>query len=137
MVILGCKGQCYPHFKDAVTVHTDTDGHGGITKAGGKLYVASNGYNERDFTDGSYCGRLASWDGTNWKTLATTAFYSLAARKNYGRQLYAAGWDSKSAILRVLDNGSPDAPSVNSTQWTQVRLPKASHAFDHGWQTEW
>ena len=43
-------GQCYPHFKDAVTIHTDTDGHGGITKPGGTLYVASNGYNERDYT---------------------------------------------------------------------------------------
>ena len=72
-----------------------------------------------------------------WTTHATTAYYSLAARKNYGRVLYAAGWDSKSAILRILDNGSPDAPSSAPTSWVQVRLPKASHAFDHGWQTEW
>ena len=129
-------GQCYPHFKDAITVHTDTDGHGGVIKAGGTLYVASNGYNERDFTDGSYCGRLASYNGSTWTTHATTAYYSFAARKNYGRVLYAAGWDSKSAILRILDNGSPDAPTTSS-EWVQVRLPKASHAFDHGWQTEW
>ena len=37
--------------------------HGGINKTGGTLYVASNGYNEKDFTQGSYCGRLASWSG--------------------------------------------------------------------------
>ena len=75
-----------------------------------------NGYNERDFTDGSYCGRLASYNGSTWTTHATTAYYSFAARKNYGRVLYAAGWDSKSAILRILDNGSPDAPTTSS-EW--------------------
>jgi hypothetical protein len=77
-------GQCYPHFKDALTVHTTTDGKGGITAPGGLVYVASNGYNEKDYTNGSYCGRLASWDGTNWTILERTAFYGLAARKNYG-----------------------------------------------------
>ena len=35
----------------------------------------------------------------------------LAARKNYGRAVYATGWDSKSAILRVRDVGSADAPT--------------------------
>ena len=76
--------------------------------------------------------------GTAWTTIEKTAYYSLAARKNYGRMVYAAGWDSKSAILRVKDQGSPDAPSVTGGEgWTKLRLPKASHAFDHGWQTEW
>ena len=51
--------------------------------------------------------------------------------------VYATGWDSKSVILRVRDAGSPDAPSQDNTSWTKYRLPKASHAFDHGWQTEW
>lgn len=132
-------GQCYPHFKDALTVHASTDGKGGVGPTpGGLVYVASNGYNEKDYTDGSYCGRLASWDGvsTSWTILESTAFYGLAARKNYGRVVYATGWDRKSAILRVADQGSPDAPSVN-TGWRTFRLPKASHAFDHGWQTEW
>ena len=137
-------GQCYPHFKDAITVHGATDGKGGIPAgaSGGLLYVASNGYNEQDFVDGSTCGRLASWDGTpggNWTVLERTAFYGLAARKNYGRMLYASGWDRKSAILKTKDDGSPDAPVVAGADgtWRTLRLPKASHAFDHGWQTEW
>lgn len=132
-------GSCYAHFKDALTVHTTTDGQGGIPagdNATGTLYVASNGYNEADFVNGSSCGRLASWDGSTWTVLDSTAYYSLAARKNYGRVVYAAGWDAKSVILRVKDVGSPDAPSVDSS-WAVLRLPKASHAFDHGWQTEW
>ena len=136
-------GQCYPHFKDAITVHGGTDGKGGIPAGatGGLLYVASNGYNEADFVNGSSCGRLASWDGTpggNWTVLETTAFYGLAARKNYGRMLYASGWDRKSALLRAKDDGSPDAPvAAGQGGWRTMRLPKASHAFDHGWQTEW
>ena len=63
-------GQCYPHFKDALTVHATADGKGGVTNAsaGGELIVASNGYNEQDFVNGSICGRLASWDGkSKWK----------------------------------------------------------------------
>eukprot|EP00937_MAST-01D_sp_MAST-1D-sp2_P003164 g3164.t1 len=135
-------GQCYPHFKDAITVHSGTDGKGGVpasSRGGGTLYVASNGYNEADFVNGSTCGRLAAWDGKgNWTVLETTAFYGLAARKNYGRMLYASGWDHKSAILKAKDVGSPDAPVAASTGgWRTLRLPKASHAFDHGWQTEW
>lgn len=129
-------GECYSHFKDALTVHNTTDGKGGILSPGGLVYVASNGYNEKDFEAGSYCGRLASWDGTTWTIIEKTAFYGLAARKNYGRVTYATGWDSRSAILRAKDQGSPDAPTVDS-EWRKFRLPKASHAFDHGWQTEW
>ena len=68
--------------------------------------------------------------------LSTTAHYGLAARKNYGRVTYATGWDRKSAILRARDVGSADAPTLGDG-WKVFRLPKASHAFDHGWQTEW
>merc|ERR1712048_782228 len=133
-------GQCYPHFKAALTVHTTTDGKGGLGDGarGGHLYVASNGYNEADYLNGSSCGRFASWDGVgDWQVLEHTAFYEVVARKNYGRAVYAAGWDSKSAILKVLDVGAPDAPVVGRAGWQTLRLPKASHAFDHGWQTEW
>mgnify|MGYP006087716751 CR=1 FL=1 len=135
-------GQCYPHFKDALTVHATADGKGGVTNAsaGGILYVVSNGYNEADFVNGSNCGRLASWNGAvgkkQWNVLSTTAHYGLAARKNYGRVTYATGWDRKSAILSTRDMGSADAPTLDNG-WKTLRLPKASHAFDHGWQTEW
>lgn len=34
--------------------------------------------------------------------------------------------------------GAPAPPPTSSRgQWQTYRLPKASHAFDHLWQTEW
>jgi hypothetical protein len=44
-----------------------------------------------------------------------------------GNVLFASGWDEASALLWALVNGA----------WQRYRLPKASHAFEHAWQTEW
>jgi hypothetical protein len=43
--------------------------------------------------------------------------------------IWATGWDHKSVLLGVRDNG----------HWSFYRLPKASHSYDgaHGWNTEW
>ena len=43
--------------------------------------------------------------------------------------IWAVGWDYRSLILMLLDNG----------HWHCFRLPKASHCYDgaHGWNTEW
>ena len=43
--------------------------------------------------------------------------------------VWATGFDAKSVVLRVLENGN----------WTTWRLPKASYTHDgsHGWHTEW
>ena len=41
--------------------------------------------------------------------------------------MFATGWDRASAILKVFAQGN----------WSTYRLPKASHTFDHWWQTEW
>jgi hypothetical protein len=47
--------------------------------------------------------------------------------ERYGNTLFATGWCKSAAILRVLQNGT----------WSRYLLPKASHAFDHTWNTEW
>jgi hypothetical protein len=39
------------------------------------------------------------------------------------------GWDKISALLYGYTHGNK--------QWSRYRLPKASHSFDHMWQTEW
>ena len=43
--------------------------------------------------------------------------------------IWSIGWDHKSLILMLLDDGV----------WHPYRLPKASHTYDgaHGWNTEW
>jgi hypothetical protein len=41
--------------------------------------------------------------------------------------VFATGWDRASAILKALVDGT----------WQTYRLPKASHTFDHFWQSEW
>jgi hypothetical protein len=50
-----------------------------------------------------------------------------AARNDMGQVLYSTGWDESSVLFWALVKG----------QWKRYRLPKASHTFDHAWQTEW
>jgi hypothetical protein len=103
-----------PHFK------------GGHT-SNGRIVVANNTYDDRDFEGTWAAGRLAEWDGKKWTVLEETAFNEVTGRRNMGRTIFATGWDRASAILRVFAKG----------EWTRYRLPKASHCFDHFWQTEW
>ena len=124
-----------PHFMAAHTMN-------------GKLYVASNTFDQRDEVLSSLknnnkdagAGRLAQWDGitnSSWEVLEKTAFVEIAGRRNFGKVVYSIGWDSASVLLKVSssDTGKPNDPS--SFSWKTYRLPKASHAFDHLWQTEW
>jgi len=106
---LGIEGKC--HFK------------GGFTGAG-RVVVANNSYDEQDVLGKRHDGRLAEWDGKKWTVLARTAFCEVMGN---GRVLFATGWDPTSAILKMFANG----------RWTTYRLPKASHAYDHAWFTEW
>jgi hypothetical protein len=110
-----------PHFKAAHTMN-------------GRLVVASNTFEEEDFTGQQHGGRLAEWKGpgTNWTILETTAFVEVTGRRNFGQVIYALGWDYRSVILKVFDGSNKDY-----NYWQTYRLPKASHAFDHLWQTEW
>ncbi|WP_236601504.1 hypothetical protein [Ktedonobacter sp. SOSP1-52] len=103
-----------PHFKSGHTSH-------------GRVVVTNNTYDERDFAGTQAAGRLAEWDGERWTILERTGFNEVTGRMNFGSAIFATGWDKASAILRVFTDGS----------WSRYRLPKASHTFDHFWQTEW
>lgn len=103
-----------PHFKDAFTAH-------------GRVIVANNTYDERDFTDAWEAGRLAEWDGETWTVLAKEAFTEVWSPKSFGNAIYATGWDEASVILEVYADG----------EWSRYRLPKASHTFDGTSTTEW
>lgn len=116
----------YVHFKD---------GHTG----NGRVVVANNSYDERDFLKESFAGRLAEWDGKSkeWIVLEETAFIGVGGKNSavyagysiYGNPIFATGWDTKSVILKCYND--------RSKQWKRYRLPKGSHSFDHAWNTEW
>jgi hypothetical protein len=99
-----------PHFK------------GGCT-AQGRVVVANNGF----YQFGDQQAGLFEWDGNQWKALSRKPHMDCAARNNLGSVLFCSGWDESSALLWALIKG----------QWRRYRLPKASHTFDHAWQTEW
>jgi hypothetical protein len=81
-------------------------------------------------------GCLAEWDGKNWKVIRRNQFTEVTGPGGlYGNPnpakdpIWSIGWDHRSLILMLLDNG----------QWHSYRLPKAAHTYDgaHGWNTEW
>jgi hypothetical protein len=113
-----------PHFKAAHTMS-------------GLLWVASNTMEQADGLGLAHGGRLATWDGksANWTIIARTAYVEVTGRHNMGCAVFALGFDSNSVILTVVDNGCDD-PSYDK-QLQHYRLPKASHAYDHLWTTEW
>lgn len=106
--------QPQPHFKAA---HT----------AQGRVVVANNTFSELDHSGVHQGGRLAEWDGKKWTIIERTAFNEVTGRKNWGEVIFATGWDRASAILMACIEG----------KWQKYRLPKASHNFEHFWQTEW
>jgi hypothetical protein len=95
----------------------------------GKLVVCSNEYNENDWKGTRSQGRLAEYDGTQWRIIERKPFIGLGGRGSFSDTIFANGWDQASAILKVW--------TKSNNQWTTYRLPKASHCFDHKWQTEW
>lgn len=80
-------------------------------------------------------GVLASWDGKTWKIIERRQFTDVTGPGGiFGSPddkspLWSIGWDKRSVMLKLLDNG----------QWYTYRLPKAAHTYDHkgGWYTEW
>ncbi|RMD73740.1 MAG: hypothetical protein D6820_18025 [Lentisphaerae bacterium] len=113
---LGVPSHAYAHFKAGYTCF-------------GKVVVANNSYDERDFKGTEAAGKLAEWDGNEWRILQNAPFVEVNGRGGFGGTMFASGWDRASAILMVYT-------AANDT-WTRYRLPKASHTFDHMWQTEW
>jgi len=81
-------------------------------------------------------GSLSEWNGIEWKLIRRNQFTEVTGPGGiYGNSnpvtdpIWVTGWDFKSVILGVRDNG----------KWSFFRLPKASHSYDgaHGWNTEW
>ncbi len=106
------------HFKSAYT-------------AQGRVVVANNTYDEKEFLGQRDAGRLAQWDGKSWNIIERNPFVEVhgsASGGSYGgHTIYAVGWTKSSVVLRVLAKG----------KWLRYLLPKGSHSFDHAWNTEW
>ncbi|MGC4937858.1 hypothetical protein [Kribbella sp. DT2] len=113
---LGTDGEMKVHYKDCYTSF-------------GRLVVCSNEYEEADWDGRQARGRLAEYDGREWRILARKPFTAIGGRHEFGGTIFASGWDQASAILEVFTEADG--------KWTRYRLPKASHTFDHKWQTEW
>ncbi len=113
---LGTPGEMKCHFKDCYT-------------SCGRLVIANNDYSEPDFLGKQSEGTLAEYDGKTWRVLERKPFVATAGLGSFGNTIFASGWDRASAILKVFTNADKT--------WTTYRLPKASHCWDHKWQTEW
>jgi len=106
-----------PHYKDCYTAH-------------GRVVVANNTYYPGDLERGTSDGRLAEWDGSQWRIIARTQFNTVTGRtaEKLGTAIYAVGQDRASALFYVY---TPE------TDWKLYRLPKSTHTQDHAWTTEW
>jgi hypothetical protein len=114
---LGTEGEGMVHFKDCFT-------------NSGRLVVCSNEYMDADFAGARAQGRLAEWKGSGaWTVLERKPYVGLGGIVGFGGTTFAIGWDRASALLSV--------HTASNDTWTRYRLPKASHCFDHKWQTEW
>jgi hypothetical protein len=113
---LDTEGEWKVHYKDCYT-------------AFGRFVVCSNEYGEEEWAGEQARGRLAEFDGTQWRILERKPFTAIAGRGDFTDTIFASGWDQASAILEVFTD--------TDQKWTRYRLPKASHTFDHKWQTEW
>jgi hypothetical protein len=107
------------------------------------LIIANNG--ERTFNyakDPQFngpAGSLAESDGKDWsqawKVIERAPFTEVTGPGRLqgfapgDSRVWAMGWDKRSVILKLLEDG----------QWHTFRLPKASFTHDalHGWYTEW
>ncbi|MDN5214350.1 hypothetical protein QQ020_19885 [Fulvivirgaceae bacterium BMA12] len=121
-------------------------GKGGYTSQG-RLVIANNGEHKVFDIDHEMLqaggapqsdedmGALAEWDGGNWRIVARKQFTDVTGpggiygAENENSPLWSIGWDKRSVILKLLDNGT----------WYTFRLPKSTHTYDHwgGWYTEW
>jgi hypothetical protein len=106
------------HFKSAYT-------------AQGRVVVANNTYDEKEHLGQRDAGRLAEWDGDKWTIIERNPFVevhgSAGGGSHGGHTIYGVGWMKSSVVLRALVKG----------QWRRYLLPKASHSWDHAWNTEW
>ncbi|MFW5835446.1 MAG: hypothetical protein ACOCU3_00680 [bacterium] len=88
-------------------------------------------------------GCLASWNGEwggklspkGWQIINDNQFTEVTGpggifgNDSKDTPLWSMGWDHRSLILKLLDNG----------EWSTFRLPKADYSYEglHGWHVEW
>jgi hypothetical protein len=113
--------------------------HGkGLYSGQGRVIYANNGEHSKEARENPFVdsGVLAEWDGKEWNVILRNQFTEVTGPGGiYGNEhpesdpVWSIGWDAKSLILMVLDQG----------KWHRYRLPKSSHSYDgaHGWNTEW
>ncbi len=113
--------------------------HGkGLYSSQGRVIYANNGDQDpkvrTDPTTPS--GALAEWSkpGEDWRLVRRNQFTEVTGPggirgSDSNAPVWSIGWDAKSLILMLLDEG----------KWQAFRLPKVSHSYDgaHGWNTEW
>lgn len=107
--------------------------NGEVGPGGGKAYADLKAGAPARNADERGC--LAEWDGKEWRIIERRQFLDvngpggLTGEPDPKAPVWTIGWDRRSAILMVLDDGV----------WHRYRVPKASHTFDpaHGWYTEW
>ncbi len=103
----------------------------GAYSAAGRVVVANNTYDEKEHLGQRAAGRLAEWDGKKWTIIERNPFVGVggsASGASYGgHTIYATGWTKSSVVLRVFAGG----------KWSRYLLPRASHSWDHAWNTEW
>jgi hypothetical protein len=114
--------------------------HGkGLYSGQGRLVYANNGERSKaaEVDPKIPSGALAEWMGNgDWQLVRRNQFTEVTGpgdifgnRKPATDPIWSIGWDHRSLILMLLENG----------KWHSYRLPKASHCYDgaHGWNTEW
>jgi hypothetical protein len=112
--------------------------HGkGLYTSQGRVIYANNGdRDKRVLTDPTTpSGALGEWTGSgDWQLVRRNQFTEVTGPggirgSDANAPVWSIGWDAKSLILMLLDNG----------KWQSFRLPKVSHSYDgaHGWNTEW
>lgn len=104
---LGLPADARPHFKGAWTHH-------------GRVVIANNTFTEADARGEPSAGRLAEWDGTNWKVLERASLKEVFATEEFSKPMICIGYDAQSAILMVHADG----------RWMKYRLPRHGHAWD-------
>jgi hypothetical protein len=122
--------------------HADLPGyHGkGFYSGQGRVVYANNGEHgpEAQKNPDIASGALAEWDGQadKWTIVRRNQFTEVTGPGGIEGNanpatdpIWAVGWDHRSLILNVLNEG----------KWHSYRLPKTSHSYDgaHGWNTEW
>lgn len=108
----------------------------GAYSSQGRVVISNNGI--RDWTTASTeegTGALGEWDGEKWRDVSREQYVEVTGPGGiYGNEresdpIWATGWDQRSVILKVLEDG----------KWYDYRMPKASFTYDglHGHFTEW